>query len=68
MIRSMTGFGQGSAELHELRLTVEMRSVNNRYADLRFRMPSALSAWEADLRRRIAARVRRGRVEIAISV
>lgn len=68
MIRSMTGFGQGSTELQGLRLTVEMRSVNNRFSDLRFRMPSALSAWEAELRRRILAKVRRGRVEIAVGV
>jgi uncharacterized protein (TIGR00255 family) len=64
----MTGFGQGSVELAGLRLSVELRSVNNRYTDLRFRMPSELAAWESDLRRRVLSKVRRGRVEIAVSI
>jgi uncharacterized protein (TIGR00255 family) len=64
----MTGFGQGSVELQGLRLVVEMRSVNNRYTDLRFRMPPSLAATESDLRRKILARVKRGRVEIAVGL
>jgi uncharacterized protein (TIGR00255 family) len=68
MIRSMTGFGQGSVELEGLRLAVELRSVNNRHTDLRFRMPPELAAWESDLRRRVLAQVRRGRVEIGVTV
>ncbi len=66
MIRSMTGYGQGSAEIDGLRLVVELRSVNSRHADLRFRMPAELAPLEGELRRRIAARIRRGRVEVNI--
>jgi len=68
MIRSMTGFGQSSAEISGARLLIELRSVNHRYADLRFRGPPDLAATEGDLRRRIMGRIRRGRVEAAIKV
>jgi uncharacterized protein (TIGR00255 family) len=64
----MTGFGQGSAEFGGLRLTVDLRSVNNRFTDLRFRMPGDLSDWEPRLRRRVLGKVRRGRVEITVGV
>jgi len=67
-IRSMTGFGQGSAESPQLRVSIELRGVNNRHTDLRFRMPSELADGEAEMRRRILAKVRRGRVEVTINV
>lgn len=64
----MTGYGQATADLPGARVTVEVRSVNNRFADLRLRLPEALSGWEPDARRRILARVKRGRVEVALRV
>jgi uncharacterized protein (TIGR00255 family) len=68
MIRSMTGFGQCTSQLGGLRLVAELRSVNSRYADLRFRMPAELAPLEGEFRRRIAARVRRGRVEVTVRI
>jgi uncharacterized protein (TIGR00255 family) len=67
-VRSMTGFGQAAAETERLRLVVELRGVNHRYADLRIRVPDALQAWEGDLRRRMAEVVRRGRVDLTVTV
>ncbi|HXV77601.1 MAG TPA: YicC/YloC family endoribonuclease [Candidatus Polarisedimenticolaceae bacterium] len=64
----MTGFGQGAAESGGLRVSVELRGVNNRFNDLRFRMPAELAHLEPELRRRAMRRVRRGRVEIGIRV
>jgi len=64
----MTGFGQGSAELGGLRLTVNLRSVNNRFADVRFRMPAAQSDLEPELRRMILQKIRRGRVDVVVEV
>jgi uncharacterized protein (TIGR00255 family) len=66
MIRSMTGFGRGSAGNAGLRVTVEMRSVNHRFADLRLRLPDGLASLEADLRKRVLDRIRRGRVEVDV--
>jgi uncharacterized protein (TIGR00255 family) len=66
MIRSMTGFGRSSAANGRLRVTVELRSVNHRFADLRMRLPDGLSALEPDLRKRVLDRIRRGRVELDV--
>lgn len=62
----MTGYGQGAVELSGVKVTVELRSVNNRYTDLRFRLPPELSAAEPELRRLVLGRVRRGRVDVAV--
>ena len=67
-IRSMTGFGQGTTETPEIRVSVELRGVNNRYTDVRLRVPAELNEMESDLRRRILERVKRGRVEVTIGV
>lgn len=64
----MTGFGQGMTTSPELRVSVEMRGVNNRYADIRLRIPAELGELETDLRRRVLGRVKRGRVEVSVNV
>jgi uncharacterized protein (TIGR00255 family) len=68
MIRSMTGYGEASADLADVRVEVVLRSVNHRYADLRLRIPPALAASESRLRRQILSGVRRGRVEASIEI
>lgn len=64
MIRSMTGYGQGAAEAPGVKVTVELRSVNNRFADLKMRLPEALAPFEQELRRKILATVKRGRIDV----
>jgi uncharacterized protein (TIGR00255 family) len=66
MIRSMTGYGQASAEIPGFRVVVAIRSVNNRFADLKVRLPAELQPKEVEIRHRILARVRRGRIEADI--
>lgn len=66
MIRSMTGYGAGSAEASGLKVAVELRSVNNRFADIKLRLPDELVPDEPGLRRRIGETVRRGRVDCEI--
>ena len=39
MIKSMTGYGRARGELHKRDITVEVRSVNNRYLDCNVKMP-----------------------------
>lgn len=62
----MTGYGAGSAEASGLKVAVELRSVNNRFADIKLRLPDELLPDERDLRRRIGETVRRGRVDCDI--
>ena len=49
MLRSMTGFGKGSAALADgTSLVVEMSAVNRKQLELRFSMPQEFAAWELD--------------------
>jgi uncharacterized protein (TIGR00255 family) len=67
MIRSMTGFGQGAAEVRGGRVVVVLRSVNNRFADFRLKLPSEMAAREAELRGLCKRVIRRGRLELSMS-
>ena len=64
----MTGYGQGQQDAGDLRVTVELKTVNNRFADVRFRLPTELAAWESRVRRRVLSHVRRGRAELSVRV
>jgi uncharacterized protein (TIGR00255 family) len=64
----MTGFGQGEAASDRYSARIELRSVNHRYLDMFLRVPKQYSQLEEVLRRVIAERVSRGRIEAAVSV
>lgn len=63
----MTGYGRATRELDGRELSVELKSVNHRFLDLSFRMPRSFSFLEDDARKRIAAAVARGHVEVYIT-
>jgi uncharacterized protein (TIGR00255 family) len=68
MIVSMTGFAAVAADLPGVSLAVELRSVNHRYLDLSLRLPDELRGLESALRERIAADLKRGKVECRIAL
>jgi uncharacterized protein (TIGR00255 family) len=68
MIKSMTGFGQGSANGDSFRVRVDIRSVNNRFLDIHTRLPQELNSLEVMLKKQIQGAVRRGRVDVTIAV
>lgn len=65
-MRSMTGFGRGSAGDDQFSVTVEMKSVNNRFLDINLRLHSEMSAFEPSIKRAITDRLDRGRVDVSI--
>ena len=67
-IQSMTGQGRGEQQNHAYRVTAEIKSVNHRFRDFRFRMPPALSALEIPWRQQIQNALGRGSFEICINV
>ncbi|HEY8035107.1 MAG TPA: YicC/YloC family endoribonuclease [Methylobacter sp.] len=67
MIRSMTAFAGNEAEIGDLTISCELRSVNHRYCDISLRLPDRLRFVEADLRSAIAAKISRGKVECSLS-
>jgi uncharacterized protein (TIGR00255 family) len=68
MILSMTGFAAVAADLPGVSLAVELRSVNHRYLDLQLRLPDELRGLESALRERIAAELKRGKVECRVTL
>jgi uncharacterized protein (TIGR00255 family) len=68
MILSMTGFAAVAAELPGLSVAVELRSVNHRYLDVTVKLPDELRALETALRERLAAALKRGKVECRVAL
>ena len=68
MIRSMTGYGRGETERDGLRLTVELRSVNNRYLDCGVKLPRAYLFAEDALKKRVQEKVNRGKVDVFVTM
>ena len=67
MIRSMTAFAGNEAEIGNLTINCELRSVNHRYCDITLKLPDRLRFIEADLRSAIAAKISRGKVECSFN-
>lgn len=66
-IQSMTGFGKGSAENDEYSLSVEIKSVNNRFKDIRFKMGSVFNSIEISLKKKIEKTFQRGSFDVFIN-
>jgi uncharacterized protein (TIGR00255 family) len=64
----MTGFGLGEAELGTGRITVELRSVNHRYSDVRVRVPSELLDCAVLLEQLGRKMLGRGRFDVSIRI
>jgi len=64
--QSMTGFARGSVTTGTHTVTVECRSVNNRFLDVQFRMPEALRECETLLREQVGKAFSRGKLELTI--
>jgi uncharacterized protein (TIGR00255 family) len=65
-MRSMTGFGQASWQGDGRRLSVEVRSVNQRFLDVKLALPRECQAWEAELRELVSGVADRGKVEVTV--
>jgi uncharacterized protein (TIGR00255 family) len=68
LILSMTGFGRAEGASDAFLVTVEARSVNHRHLDVALRLPRALAALEAQLRKLVASRLDRGRVDVSVQL
>lgn len=67
MIFSMTGFGRGEAAAEGLRISAEIRTVNNRYLDFGLRAPRSLQNFEPELRELCRSRISRGKVNLTLA-
>ncbi len=67
-IMSMSGYGRGVAGGSELKLVCEIRSVNHRYLDAVISLPGSMNGYEPVLRKWLGAGLKRGRVEVTVSL
>ncbi|NLC89640.1 MAG: YicC family protein [Clostridiaceae bacterium] len=68
MLKSMTGYGSGSAENNNLSVTIEVKSVNHRFLDVSVRMPRSFLRFENALRVQVQERIKRGKVDVFVSL
>jgi uncharacterized protein (TIGR00255 family) len=66
MIRSMTGFGDASANVNGTFYGVEVRSVNNRYYKAQVRLPDELQGLEAEIDSAVSKRLSRGSIIVTV--
>lgn len=63
----MTGFGKGNAAGENFSVTVELKTVNNRFLDISLRLPHELQPLENDLKKLINSALSRGRVDVFLN-
>ncbi len=68
LISSMTAFGRTRKEESGYLMTVEIRTLNSRFLDVVLRMPKNFLEFEDPCRKRIAADIKRGRVEVFVQM
>lgn len=64
----MTGYGRAGALLHGRDIKVELRSVNARFFEYSSRLPRSCAFLEDKLKKLVAAKVSRGKVELSLSI
>ena len=64
---SMTGYGRGTASLEGRELTIELKSVNNRFLDIGMKLPRQLSFLEDGLRKLLNDSLSRGHVDVFVN-
>ncbi len=64
---SMTGYGRGAASLEGRELTIELKSVNNRFLDIGMKLPRQLSFLEDGFRTLLNDSLSRGHVDVFVN-
>ena len=68
MVKSMTGYGRAEQVLHDRKITVELRSVNNRYLDCSVRMPRVYLFAEDAIKTKVQQSISRGKVDVFVTL
>ena len=68
MIKSMTGYGRAVAEIDNMEITFELKSVNNRYLDTSVRLPRAYGYLEEVIKKEVGLHTSRGKIDCFLSI
>jgi uncharacterized protein (TIGR00255 family) len=66
MLKSMTGFGAGRAKVGDEEFSVELRSLNHKFCEVKVRLPRELAALESVAVKQVKDRLARGSVEVFV--
>jgi len=64
----MTGFGKASVEIPGKKISVELKSLNSKQFDMQTRIPTIYRDLELEMRRRTAATLERGKVDMIVTI
>ena len=67
-LQSMTGFARSQGGFGETNWIWELRSVNGKALDMRFRLPAGMEALETQLREALSARILRGNIQVSLQM
>ncbi len=67
-MRSMTGYGHAEGMVEGFDFAIDVKTVNGRYLDVVTRLPRELAALEGKLKKRVQSMLKRGRVELYVSM
>lgn len=68
MVISMTGFGRSKMESAAFSVNVEVKTVNHRFCEINIRMPRQLLKIEDKMKKKLNQQLRRGRVEVYVTI
>ncbi|VAX37483.1 Protein YicC [hydrothermal vent metagenome] len=68
MIKGMTGFGSAQLSKNKVKAAVEIRTVNHRYFDVSYYMPTGFGSYENKVRQLIQKNIQRGRITVSIRI
>ena len=68
MIRSMTGYGKKETQWEDKRISIEIRALNSKNADVNLRTPSYLRELDTEIRKRLATKMFRGKIDLSLFV
>jgi len=68
MIKSMTGYGGAKGTSDKLEISIEVKSVNNRYLDCNIKLPRVYSSFEDMLKKKVQEVISRGKVDVFITI
>ena len=68
MIKSMTGYGSAKGVVDGLEISVELKSVNNRYLDASVRLPRSFLFAEEMIKTRVQSHISRGKEDVFVNV
>ncbi len=65
---SMTGYGYSEETYEFIRISVEIKTVNNRFLDINLRNPYVLNSYDGKIRNKIRDQIKRGKIDVYINL